>query len=292
MKVSSPALRYHGGKFRMAPWVTSFFPAHTVYVEPFGGAASVLLHKRPSYAEVYNDLDGDVVNFFRVLRDPAMREKLTEACVLTPYARDEFDLAYEHSDDPVERARRLAVRASMGFGSAGATKGGTGFRVDTQRKYSTAQHVWARYPDSLAPIGHRLAGVLIENRPAVDVMLQHDSPETLHYADPPYVMSTRDPRAIKGQSSYYRHEMTDDDHVELIRVLRQLRGHVILSGYDCELYRDLLTDWEVHQTAARISAGRGTTLRMETLWLSPSCTEALRRPRAQTQLNLDAGVTC
>lgn len=290
--IKTPALRYHGGKFRMAPWVTSFFPDHTVYVEPFGGAASVLLHKRRAYAEVYNDLDGDVVNFFRVLRDPALRGQLVDACQLTPYARDEFELAYEPSEDPVERARRMAVRAAMGFGSAGATKGGTGFRVDTRRAYATSQHLWARYPETLAPIGERLSGVLIENRPAVDVMLQHDGADTLHYADPPYVMSTRDPRALTGRSSYYRHEMSDDDHVELIRVLQQLRGHVVLSGYDCDLYRDLLAGWEMHQTEARISAGRGTTMRVETLWLSPSCVDALKRPRLQAQLSLEPEPAC
>lgn len=103
--ITSPALRYHGGKFRMAPWVVGHFPAHRCYVEPFGGAASVLLHKKPAYAEVYNDLDGDIVNFFRVLRDPEQAERLIAACVLTPYAREEFEQAYQHSDDVIERPR-------------------------------------------------------------------------------------------------------------------------------------------------------------------------------------------
>lgn len=285
--MKSPAIRYHGGKFRMAPWVTSFFPAHHLYVEPFGGAASVLLHKKPCYAEVYNDLDGDVVNFFRVLRDKEMRDQLIEACVLTPYARTEFVDAYEPTDDMVERARRLAIRASMGFGSAGATRGGTGFRIDTRRKYGTAQQVWARYPDHLSAIGERLLGVLIENRPAIEVMRQHDGVDTLHYADPPYVLSTRDPRAANGSGGYYAHEMSDADHVELIKALQQLEGMVVLSGYDSELYRDMLTGWELHQTSARISAGRGTDMRTESLWLSPSASEALRRPRTQTTLSFD-----
>ncbi|EEO27148.1 DNA adenine methylase [Oxalobacter paraformigenes] len=215
----SPALRYHGGKYRLAPWIMGFFPVHACYVEPFGGAAGVLLRKPRSYAEVYNDLDSDIVNFFRVLRDPETREKLTEALVLTPYSRNDFTIAFESTDDPVERARRTAIRAHMGFGSSGATKGMTGFRIDTKREYATAQHLWERYPDTIRTIGERFAGVLIENRPAVRVMLQHDTPATLHYVDPPYVHSTRDKSA--SSRNYYRHEMTDEEHVKLLDTLKE-----------------------------------------------------------------------
>src|SRR5687767_1982506 len=113
-QIKRPALRYHGGKFRIADWVISHMPTHQKYVEPYGGAASVLIQKPRVPAEVYNDLDGDIVNFFRVLRDPFMRKRFIEACELTPYAREEFELAYEDTDNPLERARRTAVRASMG----------------------------------------------------------------------------------------------------------------------------------------------------------------------------------
>ena len=282
--MKAPALRYHGGKFRMAPWITGFFPDHLCYVEPFGGAASVLLKKPRAFAEVYNDLDGDIVNFFRVLRDPELVQQLITACVLTPYARDEFVQAYEHSDDPVERARRMAIRASMGFGSAGATRGGTGFRIDTRRKYGTAQFVWTNYPDHLATIGKRFAGVLIENRPAVSVIQQHDGEDTLIYVDPPYVLSTRDPRASYPNSGYYRHEMNDDAHRELLDTLLSAKGMVSISGYDNPLYAEALSTWERHQTKSRISAGRGTTLAIETLWINPACSNALRQPRTQGQL--------
>lgn len=172
--VTRPALRYHGAKFRIAPWVLRHFPAHACYVEPFGGAAGVLLQKARSYAEVYNDLDGDIVNFFRVLRDLKQRAALQELLALTPYARAEFDLAWQPTDDAVERARRLCVRAQMGFGSAGATKGVMGFRIDTKRACSTAQHLWMGYPDALSAVGARFTGVLIENRPALEVMAAHE----------------------------------------------------------------------------------------------------------------------
>lgn len=282
--MKTPALRYHGGKFRMAPWIAGFFPPHRCYVEPFGGAASILLHKPKAYAEVYNDLDGDIVNFFKVLRDRDMAEQLIAACVLTPYARTEFEEAYQPCTEPVERARRMAIRASMGFGSAGASKGGTGFRIDTRRSYGTAQHVWMRYPEHLASIGKRFSGVLIENRPALDVIAQHDAEDALIYADPPYVLSTRDPRASAPNSGYYRHEMTDADHHDLLQYLKQAKGMVIVSGYDNELYSNALNGWERHQTSARIAAGRGTVMRMETIWINSACSAALRRPRHQHTL--------
>lgn len=137
--VSRPALRWHGGKWRLAPWVLRHFPAHRTYVEPFGGAASVLLRKERAYAEVYNDLDGEVVGLFRVLQNDDAAARLMRLLEMTPFARAEFRLAYEPTDDPVERARRLIIRAFMGFGSnahASAAKGhrSTGFRASSDRK--------------------------------------------------------------------------------------------------------------------------------------------------------------
>lgn len=266
--ITAPAFRYHGGKFRLAPWVHQHLPAHHVYVEPFGGAAGVLLTKPRSYSEVYNDLDGDVVNFFRVLQDPIMRERLIEACVLTPSARSEFDLAWELTPDPVDRARRLLVRAQMGFGSAGATKGKTGFRIDSQRAYGTAQQLWIRFPEGLRAVAERFTGVLIENRPAVAVMTQHDSPQTLHYVDPPYMHETRVMQS--GKAGYYRHEMNADQHQELLDCVLTLEGMVVLSGYRTELYDQALCGWRRVETKARISAGRGCTTRTECLWINPA----------------------
>lgn len=281
--LKAPALRYHGAKFRLAPWIMSFFPAHTCYVEPFGGAAGVLLQKPRAYAEVYNDLDGGIVNFFRVLREPEQRQRLIEACVLTPYARDEFEQAWEPTEDSVERARRLCIRAQMGFGSAGASNGPTGFRVDTKREYGTAQALWQLYPAAIAAAGERMTGVLIENRDALEVMAQHDAPTTLHFVDPPYMEQTR----VKG-SRTYAHEMSDDQHAQLLRGLRELSGLVVLSGYQSDLYVELLDGWERHSTSARISAGRGTAMREECVWLNPACAAALRVEAAQRELFGDA----
>jgi DNA adenine methylase len=269
-EVLSPALRYHGGKFRLASWVIGFFPPHQCYVEAFGGAASVLLQKERSYAEVYNDLDGDIVNFFEVLRDAGLRARLIEALMLTPYARAEFEGAYEEASDPVERARRTAVRAQMGFGSASASGGQSGFRTDTRRAYATAQHLWSRYPAGLAAVGERFADVLVENKPAVEVIRQHDEPTTLHFVDPPYLPDTR----VSG-NRYYRHEMTAEQHAELLTVLSGLSGMVVLSGYPSDLYDCSLSSWQRHETTSRVSAARGTSVRTEVVWLNPACAAAL-----------------
>lgn len=275
MNINRPAIRYHGGKFRLASWIVEFFPAHTTYVEPFGGAAGVLIQKPVSYAEIYNDLDGDIVNYFRVLRDPDLRIQLERAVALTPYARDEFDIAWTHAEDPVERARRTAIRAQMGFGSAGATKGSTGFRIDCKRKYGTAQHLWAEFPRTVAAVGQRFESVLVENRPALDVVRQFDAEDTLFYVDPPYVHETRVMRTCRGGTGAYRHEMNDQDHQQLIDVLISARGMVVLSGYPHPLYEEALCNWATHTKRARISAGRGTSMRTECVWINPACQSAL-----------------
>jgi DNA adenine methylase len=273
MTVTKPALRYHGAKFRLATWLLQFFPVHRCYVEPFGGAAGVLLQKPRAYAEVYNDLDGDIVNFFRVLRDPEQRSQLVEAVRLTPYARSEFDSAWTPSAEPIEAARRLAIRAQMGFGSAGASKGTTGFRVDTKRAYGTCQQHWAEFPVAIATAGARITGVLIENAPAIEVMQRHDAVDTLHFVDPPYLHETR--VRGSGKDRCYRHEMTDAQHKELLEALCGLQGMVVLTGYPSPLYSAALADWQLHKTSARISAGRGTALRTECAWLNSACAAAL-----------------
>lgn len=268
MSIDRPLIRYHGAKFRLAHWIISQMPNHTCYTEAFGGAAGVLLQKPRAYAEVYNDLDGDIVNLFEVLRDSSSRSELIEQLVLTPYSRADFESAWEPTINKIERARRVCIRAQMGFGSAGATKGITGFRIDTKRQYGTAQSLWATYPEHLGIIGQRLSGVLIENRPAIQILKDHDAETTLHYVDPPYVMDTRYDGAKSGR--IYRHEMSDSDHQELLSTLLELKGMVMLSGYPSELYDDVLVGWKRIDTSARISSGRGTGIRTECLCVNPA----------------------
>lgn len=252
-----PVLRWHGGKWMLAPWIISHFPDHRVYVEPFGGAGSVLMRKPRAYAEVWNDLDGDAVNLFRVLRGDRANE-LVAALRATPFARDEFVEAYQQSECEIERARRLVIRSFMGFGSNGHNKL-TGFRANSNRSGTTPAHDWANYPESLLLVIERLRGVVIESRDARAVMSIHDGPETLHYVDPPYLPETRDPGVD------YRHEMTIEQHEELLAFLLTLQGRVVLSGYPSPLYDKALSGW---RRVERVALADGARKRTEVLWMN------------------------
>lgn len=255
-----PALRYHGGKWKLAPWIIGHFPAHRVYVEPFGGAASVLLRKPRSYAEIYNDIDGEIVGLFRVLQNRETAAELAMKLTVTPYARAEFEIAYQHTDCAIESARRLIIRSFMGFGSTGTRADlKTGFRANSNRSGTTPAQDWANYPAELRLIVDRLRGVVLENRPAIEVMAAHDSPETLHYVDPPYVAATR---KSKGA---YRHEINDQDHLELIEFLRTLKGTVVLSGYDSDIYKLALEGWRTFSVSAHADGARP---RREFIWIN------------------------
>lgn len=270
VKPTRPVIRWHGGKWLLAPWIAAHFPPHRTYVEPFGGGGSVLLRKPRSYAEVYNDLDESVVNLFRVLRDPELAERLVTALKLTPFARAEFFASYAPSDDPVEEARRLVVRAFMGFGSDGHNRAvRTGFRASSNRSGTTPAHDWVNYPDALAMTIARLRGVVVENRPAIEIMRQHDSPTTLHYVDPPYLPATRSNKSRRGKIRYhaYTHEMTEDDHRALLAFLPTLTGVVILSGYPSELYDTALRAWVRIERPALADGARPRT---EVLWINKS----------------------
>jgi len=268
-----PLLRWHGGKWMLAPWIISHFPPHRIYVEPFGGAASVLLRKKKSYAEVYNDLDDEAVNLFRVLRQPAAAARLIEALKLTPYSRTEFQACYESAEDAVERARRLVVRAFQGHGSDGPTSSyRTGFRANSNRSGTTPAHDWVNYPSALAAIVERLRGVVIENRDAIDVMQKHDTHATLHYVDPPYMWDTRSRKKRLPTGGNYRHELTDDDHRGLLEALRDLTGMVVLSGYPAPIYDTMLTGW---QRIERAALADGARPRVEVLWINPAAACAI-----------------
>lgn len=273
-----PLIRYHGGKWMLAPWIIQNLPSHRIYVEPFGGGASVLLRKSRSYAEVYNDLDGEIVNLFRVAREQG--DKLANALRLTPFSRDEYLAAWFPSEDPMEQARRTVVRAFMGFSSAAVTmnrspakagRGGlakTGFRANSNKSGTTPAHDWANYPDALIATVERLQGVIIENRDAFDLIPQHDSPGSLFYVDPPYVADTRD----KGGD--YRYEMTDIDHARLSKTLTGLQGMVVLSGYPSDLYSSLYEGWH---RIDRTAFADGARQRTECLWLNKPAYERLNQ---------------
>jgi DNA adenine methylase len=281
MTITRPAMRYHGSKFRLADWILPLLPAHRCYVEPYGGAAGVLLRKPRAEVEVYNNLDGDMVNFFRVVRDAQACAELIRQIELTPYARAEFELAWQPAESPIERARRTCIRAQMGFGSAGATKQTTGFRTYTRERYGQSVQVdWVKYPAHLAAVAQRMQGVLIEQRPALQVMADHDADDTLHFVDPPYMHATRSKPRGATRTTAYRHEMTDADHAELLAAAQGLRGLVMLCGYASELYHDTLRGWlRLDKTSRAASGQNGSALRIESIWLNPQAAEAQQQGR-------------
>lgn len=267
---SRPILRYHGGKWKLAPWIVSHFPPHRVYIESFGGAASVLLRKPRATAEVYNDLDSEIVNLFRVARDRGA--ELVHVVELTPFARAEFDESFQATDDPMEQARRTVVRSFMGFGgnltrpNRNGTPQRTGFRTYSAKdRGSIPAQDWRNWPAALSVVLDRLQGLIIESRPAVAVIKAHDAPDALHYVDPPYVHSTRGNDA-GGTHRAYRFEMDDDAHRGQAAAVRSVNGMVVISGYACPLYDDeLYPDWQRVQRAAHADGARNRT---EILWLN------------------------
>lgn len=281
MTPTRPILRYHGGKWLLGAWIISRLPRHRVYVEPYGGAASVLMKKPRSYAEVYNDLDGEIVNVFKVVRErPAA---LTRALIWTPFSREEYRAAFERCEDELEMARRTIIRSFMGFGSNAINRNvKSGFRPNSNRSGTTPAQDWKNYPINIRAVAHRFRGVVIENKPAVDVIAQHDGPETLFYLDPTYVWDSRALDIMHGDYGY-AHEMSDDDHIALAEVLNGggLAGMVVLSGYHSELYDRLYPHWHREE---RKALADGAAERVEVLWFNAAAKRALDAQDAETNL--------
>jgi DNA adenine methylase len=259
--VKRQALRYFGGKWRIAPWIISHFPLHDCYVEPYGGGANVLLRKAPAPLEVYNDVDGEVGNFFQVLRERTA--ELIRAIELTPFSRAEWRAAYRPCDDPLERARRLYVCSWQSRGGAGATMSGWRFQRSARAKNNVRD--WNRV-DHLWVVAARLKLVQLESDEALRIIRRYDAPGTLFYVDPPYLDSA------KTSANSYKHGMTEADHEKLARLLHTIKGMAIISHYDAPLYRELYGDWRVvtKRTRADNTTLPGAEARIECLWLSPA----------------------
>lgn len=264
--ITRPALRYYGGKWNLAPWIISYFPEHDSYVEPCGGAASVLLQKPRSAVETYNDLYGNVVNFFLILRErPA---ELIEQIRFTPWARAEYRLSYEPAVDPLEQARRFYLRMMMGIGAEPGNS--TGMRMVRR----SGDGIPAKYHancDHLYQVAERLMDVQIEQLPAEECIIRYDTPETLFYFDPPYVLEER------SSGKAYAFEVDQAFHVTAAELLRQSQGYAVVSGYACQLYTDL---YEAHGwQRVDIEAQTNGEKRIESLWLNPKTVEALAKQR-------------
>lgn len=251
-----PVLKYPGAKWNLAQWIISHMPPHTTYLEPYFGSGAVFFNKPPSKVETINDIDGNVVNLFRVIREKS--QELAALIEMTPWARDEYCASYEKTGDSLEDARRFLVRCWQAFGTRTDSK--TGWRNDIgARKYINMPDQWRKLPNRLLVIADRLKCAQIESQQALEIIQRYRFNYVLIYADPPYPLNTR-------SGKMYANEMTDEDHIELLEALDKHPGPVLLSGYACQLYDDRLPHWTRRTTKAHAEGGR---VREEVLWINP-----------------------
>lgn len=268
----SIAFGWYGGKFNHLDWLLPLLPETIHYCEPFGGSAAVLLNRKPAAVETYNDIDGEVVNFFRVLRNE--QEELIKAIALTPFSREEFRIAITPPTEKIsdfERARRFFVRARQvrtGLAQTASLGRWAHCKLTTRAGMAGAVSRWLGSVDGLSEIVQRLLRVQIENAAAIEVIGRFDSGETLFYCDPPY------PHESRADKKAYGYEMSDDEHRKLAEVLHNVRGKVAVSGYHCELFDELYRDWnyidapakKAHSTNSRVGGEKRE--RVEVLWVN------------------------
>ena len=250
-------IKYPGSKWSLADWIISFFPEHHSYLEPFFGSGAVLFSKPRSHIETVNDLDGNVVNLFEWIRkDP---EKLAHEIYWMPYARQVYEDAFSTvPEDSLGQAVNFCIRLNMGHGFR-TTGEKVGWKNDIQgRERAYAAQDWCRMPERVIRAAERLRGVQIECRPAAELIRRFNYPNVLIYADPPYVFGTR-------HGKQYRHEMEDKDHEELLDVLLDHKGKVLLSGYDSSLYNSRLRGWHREEHRSRSQVG---SVKREILWMN------------------------
>ncbi len=260
---------WYGGKMYYARWIIERFANHRVYVEPFGGAANVLLRKAKSQVEIYNDLDSRIVNFFRVLRDPAKFEEFQRKCALTPYAREEFVhlIGLPEPVDDVERAWWFFVRCRQALGGLGMSKltpKSWSASIRTRRNLPEGVSKYLSAIDGLEEIVTRFREIMVECRPAIETFDKYDSGETLFYVDPPYLPETRH----AGLAATYGVEMTRADHEEMLRVIKNAKGKVLLSGYDSSLYSKALKSWNRAEQVGKSHLTNSGQTRVEVLWMN------------------------
>ncbi len=270
-----PVLKYPGSKWRMADWIISLMPPHKSYLEPFFGSGAVFFNKKPSRIETINDLDGEIVNLFRCVRE--WPEELACAVALTPYSREEYERAWSRfkaggKARGIEDARLTLVRYWQSHGSTSVYKGG--WKNDRAgREYAYDVRYWRNLPGWVLDAAERLKDAQIEQTQAVELIRRFKHPDVLIYADPPYVVSTR-----KGKQ-YVVDMVEDRQHIELLEALKEHPGPVILSGYENELYEKHLQGWvKLHKKAL----AEGGAARTETVWLN-------YEPQIEMEMMNDAG---
>lgn len=247
-------LKYPGGKWRISDWIISHFPEHKVYLEPFFGSGAVFFKKEPSYIETLNDINGDIVNLFRVCRENP--DELSRVISFTPFSRDEFRECYEITGDPVERARRTLVRYHQSFGTSNSSKN-SWRNVQTYGGPRCAT-MWNDLPEIIVSCCERLKNAQIENTDAITLIERYNSPNTLIYLDPPYLQSLR-------KKNMYANEMSLSEHEILLKKIKSSNSMIIISGYDSDLYNTELNDW---RTDEKITITQMGLRRVEKLWIN------------------------
>jgi len=270
MRINKPkkliAFGWYGGKFSHLDWLLPKLPDCLHYCEPFAGSGAVLLNRKPSPIETYNDIDGEVVNFFKVLREE--REALIEQIALTPFSREEFGSACELNPElsSLERARRFYIRARQvrtGLAQTATIGRWANCKNTSRAGMSGVVSRWLGGVEQLEFIAERLLRVQIENRPAIDVIKLYDSKETLFYCDPPYMHETR------GDTKSYGYEMDNSDHIELAKTLNSVKGLVAISNYECDLMNELYPSkkWTKIYSPEKIIHST-KDVRQEVLWVN------------------------
>ena len=257
------AFSYYGGKYSKLDFILPNLPKSRMFVDVFGGSASVILNKKPSSQNIYNDINSRICTFFRQLRDNS--DELIRLLKLTPYSREEFEKSFDDGKfSDVEIARKFFVHIAMTFNSIPINRI-AGWKVPYEKKRYSLTYL--NKVDNLELLVKRLRTIAIENSPAIETIKRYDNKETLFYIDPPYVFSER-----KYKSKIYDYEMTDEEHIELIELLKNIDARAAISGYDSKLYNEHLNDWfkiknKPVQVKTSTQSGISKT-QVETLWLN------------------------
>ncbi|MBZ9690695.1 DNA adenine methylase [Clostridium sp. M14] len=255
-------LKWPGSKWSMAKKIIDIIPKHNIYLEPFFGSGAVFFSKSPCNTEILNDLDGEVVNLFRTIRDNS--EELAQKVFLTPYSREEYKESYERNNkdlDNIEKARQFLIRSNMAragmqYYSSSWRHAGPVLGAKTKQRVTGD---WNKVPERILEAAVRLKDAEIENKNAFDLIKKYNREDCLIYVDPPYLLSTRRQR-------YYNVEMTEDQkHLELLELLKKHSGPIIISGYESELYQDILKDWNTIKIKTNAEQGKE---RIEVLWFN------------------------
>lgn len=281
MATVRPPIKWYGGKRYLANWIVSHFPEHRIYLEPFGGGASVLLNKPSVDVETYNDIDMRLTRFFRVLRDQG--EEFVRRVSLIPYSQPEFELALEYPVGASELQKAICdfVRWRQSF----AGKGQSWSYTTTRARGGMAGDVnaWWTAIDALPQVIQRIRRVQFICQSAFEAIPRFDNEEALIYCDPPYVHGSR----CQQSTSVYHSEMTDIEHRELSHLLKKCKAAIVLSGYESRLYDELYKGWEkvTRDIANHASRGQKKTRQRECLWIKRA-QRRLRKARAHSNVNV------